>query len=182
MMSKSVNALGLILALGATFLTSNASAVGGTRLAEGKPCYSTERTFYAEDGVTPFQCEASGGPAYSFKVYVGKQLLWEGALPTTAASVHFELPEGSEGKPAPQLVVARDLSADPEGRVVFFGEEHLQAIMHLQSGDGQLHVPTINSIGLSVRVKDAAVVDPVGPIAGSLVDFSAYRFEVRAVN
>lgn len=181
-MSKSVKALGLILALGATLLTSNASAVGGTRLADGKPCYPTERTFYAEDGVTPFQCEASGGPAYEFKVYVGKQLLWEGVLPTTAASVNFELPGGSEGKPASQLVVTRDLSADHDGRVVFFGEEHLQAIMHLQSNDGELHVPAINSIGLSVPVKDATVVDPVGPIVGSLVDFSFYRFEVRRMN
>ena len=181
-MSKSVKSLGLMLALGATFLSSSASAVEGARLAHGKPCYSTERTFYAEDGVTPFQCEASGGPAYAFKVYVGKELLWEGVLPTTAANVHFELPGGSYGKPAPQLVVTRDLSADHEGHVVFFGEKHLQAIMHLQSDDGELHVPAINSIGLSVRVKDATVVDPVGPIVGSLVDFSPYRFEVRPVN
>lgn len=178
-MSTTVKNSALAVALSVVFLASSAGALEDIRLANGKPCYSTERTLYAEDGVTPFQCQASGGPAYAFKVYVGEKLLWDGILSAKKASVQFDLPGGVAGKQTPQLVLTRDLKSDPDGHVIFFGEERLQAVLNLESEDGSVHVPTTQSIGISLRVKDTTIVDPVGPIAGSLVDFSTYRLVVR---
>ena len=168
-------------AIGVITLMSNPAIAQGARMAEGKPCHPTERTLYAEDGTTPFQCVPASGPAYAFKVFLKEQLVWEGILPSTKPSVSFELPAslGGGGQAAPQLTVGRDLQIDPKGSAVFLREERVHAVNTYKGDHGAVaNVPEVRSSGATVRVSDKVVVAPVFVNSVMADDFTVYRFEV----
>ncbi|MDF9778876.1 hypothetical protein [Pseudomonas baetica] len=173
----------MIVALSAVLLLPSAAMAEESRLAGGKPCYPTEKTYFDKDGITPHTCVPNGGPAYNFKVFDGNKLIWEGALPSSKPEVTYDFPQRSvvEKSKAPRLVVKRDLSADPMGKVVFFGEEHLRSIDDVQIGSNKNQIPKIQSTGISIPVGESEVITRMGKIEGAAVDFKNYRISVSPV-
>lgn len=183
MIGQSFKGLTYAMALGAIAMISNTAVADDIRPAYGKPCYQTEKTYYDKDGITPFQCESAGGPAYNFTVHEGDELLWEGKLPTTEPRAYFDLPKSSESdkESGIRLVVKRDLRADPMGHAVFFGEENLNSIVTSKSGEHNIHMPIMQTIGKTTLTKDREVVTHIGKIDGAKTDFSEYIFTIRPI-
>lgn len=166
------------LVLSAALCSAQIAMAGEIRMADGKPCHPTERTFYAEDGATPYQCEAAGGPAYRFEVYDGENLLWKGELPPHEPEVYFEFQEKLSEKDFSRLLVKRDLNADPQGRVVFFGEQHVQRVDTLESANGTLmKMPVLQKVGFSIPVKESRELK-LSAVAGAKTDFSRLRLTI----
>jgi len=154
------------------------------RPAGSKACYPTEETYFDKDGVTPVFCAPAGGPSYSFEVYVGDRLLWEGKLVSTEPEVYFKLPTTTEAEKRllPRLVIKRDLERDPSGKVVFFGESSLGAIKTYSAGGSTLQLPEMYERGATVvfplAKKDGTI--PVGKISGAVFDQNDYRLVIRS--
>lgn len=162
---------------------ASAATAGHMRMADGKPCYPTEKTYYDKDGVTPFGCEPASGPAYAFKVWSQSTLLWEGELASSVPAVYFPLKvsSGAKENSQPRLVIRRDLSADPTGQVVFFGETHVESIKTLKVENGStIQAPENHETGITVRVKPGSTAEfAFAQLPGSVTSQMSYRVELR---
>lgn len=162
----------------------NSTLMAEVRQTDGKPCYPTEKTYYAEDGVTPFQCIPSGGPAFTFTVYDGTDVVWSGILPIAEPIVYFELPPKMQSaeRSTTRLFVTRDLKTDPLGNSVFFGEEHLYDIEAYGQEGNVIQIPRMISLGKSVPKVTSKVTFKMGRIEGATIDFENYIFTVQPYN
>lgn len=172
-----------ILITGSLFLNSSVFAAS-MRLADGKPCYPTEKTIFGKDGVTPFSCIPAGGPAYSFKVYVREHLLWSGKLASTEPEVFFELPTTTktEKNRLPHLIIKRDLERDPTGNIIFFGESSLGAMKSYTADGNSLQLGEMQLKGVtfaSPSPKQEKAVH-VGKISGAVFDQIDYRVVIQS--
>lgn len=174
----------LIVTTIALMLIPSIGSAQNMRPANGEECHPTEKTYYEEDGETPFMCKPSGGPAYSFQVYVDGEVLWNGDLPSDEPSVNFILPkqhvEGTDKEV--RLLVERDLESDPSGEVVFFGETHLAGIENVSAGSSSISLPVVQANGISIHVDGGEVVTQMPKVEGAVVDFSGYRFVISPAN
>lgn len=164
-------------------IMGSAAIASSMRPADGKPCYSTEKTYFDTDGVTPFACKPAGGPAYSFKVYAGSNLLWSGDLPADQPEVYFDLQAKKEEdkKVTPRLVIKRDLESDPNGYVIFFGESRLAGFKTVTAPGTSISLPQMLEIGWRLLVRpDSGEVDRrFGTVKGGVVDDNDYRLVIR---
>ena len=137
------------------------------RPANGVACHTTEQTYFDRDGVTPWGCVPARGPAYSFTVFSGSTLIWSSTLPTDQPAVFFDISEKQQG--GPRLVVKRDLAADPEGYVVFFGAVQLVGFHELKGGGSVINWPILEEVGKRFRIpRNGSVHDiQIGKIIGT---------------
>ena len=155
---------------------------GEMRMANGKPCYPTEKTYFDSDGVTPLQCAAASGPPYSFQVYVGDKIIWQGKLQINTPEVSYSLPSNDEriNNLNPRLVIMRDLKSDPTGHTFFFGESHLAGFVTSRNAENSVQLPEIVFSGKTIQVNPAlgAVTVDIGKINGALIAGGNYRVVV----
>lgn len=149
------------------------------RPANGKKCLPTEKTYFDQDGVTPLFCAPAGGPAYLFKVYSGKELIWSGELPADKPEVYFVLPGNKPQQP--RLVLNRDLEANQAGYTLRFAESKTGKIRQFKSGENVLNIPEMEEVGASIPMegKNGDVRVHVGKLPGAAVSEADYHLVVR---